>query len=150
MEAPQPVAVRAVLIRHGAAGDHAHWRGDDRLRPLTGKGRRQAAALPGLLAGTGIARVVSSPFRRCVETAEPLAEAIGVDVEISDALAEGADAAGVLEILAQTEQVVAVCTHGDVCHLLVGPRHTRKGAAWVLEVTGEAVRPVQEIPPSEL
>ncbi|HET9052299.1 MAG TPA: hypothetical protein VFO60_11405, partial [Candidatus Dormibacteraeota bacterium] len=37
------------LVRHARAGRRDRWVGDDRLRPLSKKGRAQAAALPGLL-----------------------------------------------------------------------------------------------------
>ena len=53
-----------LLIRHGRAGKRSAWAGDDSLRPLDTKGRRQAAALPALLAGFGIERILSSPYRR--------------------------------------------------------------------------------------
>ena len=38
-----------LLVRHASAGDADDWRGDDRLRPLDAKGRRQAEALVLLL-----------------------------------------------------------------------------------------------------
>jgi 8-oxo-dGTP diphosphatase len=42
--------VTLVLVRHGSAGDADTWEGDDRLRPLDGKGRKQAARLVEVLA----------------------------------------------------------------------------------------------------
>ena len=33
-----------LLVRHARAGDRSEWEGDDRLRPLDKKGRRQAKA----------------------------------------------------------------------------------------------------------
>ena len=41
--------VTVFLVRHARAGRRDRWVGDDRLRPLSKKGRAQAAALPGLL-----------------------------------------------------------------------------------------------------
>lgn len=55
---------------------------------LTDAGRAQAAALVPLLRGSGIERVVSSPLRRCVMTAEPLATAFEVPLLIDADLAE--------------------------------------------------------------
>ena len=53
-----------LLVRHAAAGDRAAWKGDDRLRPLDGRGRQQAAWLAGVLSGFRMRRLLSSPFRR--------------------------------------------------------------------------------------
>lgn len=137
----------AVLIRHAAAGDRRRFQGDDRLRPLTGKGRRQAAALAAALVDAGIARVVSSPYLRCVQTVEPLAAALGVPVERSDGLAEGAGRQQVMGLLADAGPGAAFCTHGDVCELLVG--HVRKGEARIVEVgAGGGVRQVRAVEPA--
>ena len=59
-------------------------------------------------------RVLSSPFVRCVQTVEPLASALGLQVEKTQALAEGrsADALALLHELAGED--AALCTHGDV------------------------------------
>jgi broad specificity phosphatase PhoE len=55
---------------------------------LTEHGQAQAHALPTLLRSAGIERVASSPLRRCIMTAEPLAEALGVPLVIDPDLAE--------------------------------------------------------------
>ena len=104
-----------LLIRHGRAGKRGAWAGDDSLRPLDTKGRRQAAALPRLLAGFGIERILSSPYRRCVETVEPLAADLHLEIEQRAELAEGADAVDVRRLLNEAGRTaVALCTHGDV------------------------------------
>jgi phosphohistidine phosphatase SixA len=109
--------VSSVLVRHASAGDRHHWEGDDRLRPLDARGRRQAEELVDLLLPHRIRRVVSSPYARCVETVEPLAAALGVEVELDERLAEGAGRAAA-ELLA--EDGLVVCTHGDVAEALAG------------------------------
>ena len=48
--------------------------GDDRLRPLSGKGRAQSVLLADRLAPLAVGTLVSSPYLRCVETLQPLAE----------------------------------------------------------------------------
>ena len=107
----------AVVLRHASAGHRQAWVGDDRLRPLDAKGRRQAERLVPLLVGLGVRRVVTSPYRRCVETVEPLAAALGVEIVRDERLAEGrGDAAR--ELLG--EDGVLACTHGDVADLLTG------------------------------
>lgn len=65
----------------------------------------------------GVRRVLSSPYRRCIQTVEPLAAALGVPVETDERLAEGAGSAGLA--LLEEDGVVA-CTHGDVITELVG------------------------------
>jgi broad specificity phosphatase PhoE len=81
---------RVYLIRH--AKPAAVWGGDDDDPGLDETGRAQARqamqtllALPETLRPT---RVVSSPLRRCLETATPFAEAIGAEVEIDPAVGE--------------------------------------------------------------
>jgi 8-oxo-dGTP diphosphatase len=105
------------LIRHASAIELHAWAGDDRLRPLSGTGRRQAVEIAATLGARDVRRIVSSPYTRCVETMEPLAAALGLEVELDDRLAEGAGRAA--QALLEEDGVVA-CTHGDVIHDLVG------------------------------
>jgi broad specificity phosphatase PhoE len=58
----------AYLIRHAKAGDRGAWQGPDELRPLTKGGARQADGLAERLGGEPIARVISSPAVRCLDT----------------------------------------------------------------------------------
>ncbi|HSO93974.1 MAG TPA: phosphoglycerate mutase family protein, partial [Candidatus Dormibacteraeota bacterium] len=87
----------AYLVRHAKAGDRAGWEGDDRLRPLSEPGRRQADALVGLLNGSALEAVLSSPYLRCVQTVEPLAQHFRLSVQPEPDLAEGAGAAPLLQ-----------------------------------------------------
>jgi phosphohistidine phosphatase SixA len=130
--------VTSVLVRHASAGDRADGAEDDRLRPLDARGRRQATGLAELLGGLDLRRVVSSPYVRCVETVEPLAAALGLEVERDDRLAEGKGRAA-LELL--QDEGVACCTHGDVVGDLLG-FGLKKGAAVVLE-DGRVVREIR-------
>src|SRR5258706_1561493 len=104
------------LVRHASAGERLEW-ADDRLRPLDDRGRRQAAELAAAPSSGDVQRVVASPYVRCVQTVEPLAAALGLDVEVDDRLAEGAGFAA--QALLEEDGVVA-CTHGDVIHDLLG------------------------------
>jgi 8-oxo-dGTP diphosphatase len=125
--------VTLLLVRHAAAGKRSRWAGDDRLRPLDDRGRLQAARLAEALRPRGIARVLTSPYVRCRETVEPLAEALGLQVEERVELAEGAGAADVLRLAGELRGTVAVlCTHGDVVAAVLG-QESEKGSAWVLE-----------------
>jgi phosphohistidine phosphatase SixA len=130
--------VSLLLIRHALAGHRDHWAGDDRLRPVDERGRLQSDRLVDALAGYTIERIVSSPYLRCVQTVEPLADARGLEIELDKQLgATRLDEVGeVLERL-RGEQA-AVCTHGDLPWL--GDRKFKKGATWVLDGELEPTR----------
>jgi phosphohistidine phosphatase SixA len=131
--------VTSVLLRHASAGHRDRLQdGDDRLRPLDARGRRQAAELVDLLRPLGLRRLLSSPYVRCIETVGPLAAALELAVEPDDRLAEGSGRAA-LELL--SEDGVVLCTHGDVVDELLG-RGLKKGAAVVLR-DGEVVREIR-------
>lgn len=81
---------RLYLIRHGKPA--AVWGEPDDDPGLDETGRAQANAardyLMSLPEQDRPRRVVSSPLRRCRETASPTAEALGVDVEIDPKVGE--------------------------------------------------------------
>ncbi|MEZ2122126.1 NUDIX domain-containing protein [Corynebacterium sp. CCM 9203] len=80
-----PVDTRLLLVRHAHAFARRTWSGNDDVRPLDKKGRRQATALTELLAPYRPDRIYSAKPDRCVATAEPLAAHLGLDIE-SDVL----------------------------------------------------------------
>lgn len=105
------------VARHGQARPRARWSGEEGDRPLTPIGLRQARALVPVLAAFGIRRALSSPWRRCVETAAPYVTASGIGVGLDDALTEAGHAnepaeAGALvaEALSDAQDVV-IATH---------------------------------------
>jgi broad specificity phosphatase PhoE len=55
---------------------------------LSGEGWEQARRLPEALDRFPLARLISSPQRRALQTAEPVAKATGLTVDIDDRLAE--------------------------------------------------------------
>ncbi len=143
------------LIRHGHAGHRSEWDHDDALRPLVGRGRREAKAIAAALAAEPIDLVWSSTFVRCRETVEPLARGHGVKVEDNDLFTEGGYGPPALDALlaaAAEGRTVAACSHGDVIPLVVstalrrgarlaGPPSPAKGARYVLEVVdGQVAR----------
>jgi broad specificity phosphatase PhoE len=79
--------VQLLLVRH-AEPKRVEGLGAPADPTLTALGRKQSAALATWLADEPIDHVVSSPLRRAVETARPLAIALGLDVEVLDGLAE--------------------------------------------------------------
>ena len=77
--------VRLILVRHGRA--EAGW--DSALDPgLDGLGRAQAREVAELLAPLGPRPILTSPLRRCRQTAEPLAVAWGVVPVVEPLVAE--------------------------------------------------------------
>jgi broad specificity phosphatase PhoE len=79
--------VQLLLVRH-AEPERVENTGAPADPSLTALGRKQAAALATWLADEPIDHVVSSPLKRAIDTAQPLATAFGLDVEVVDNLAE--------------------------------------------------------------
>jgi len=138
--------VPLLLVRHAHARPRKEWSGEDRLRPLSVHGERQAE---GLVAIAGLflppTRTLSSPYLRCVQTMGPLGRANNLAVEASDDLAEGQSSSAVRLIRSLAGTNAVVCTHGDViAEILVTladedrvdlgltPRQA-KGSVWALE-----------------
>jgi 8-oxo-dGTP diphosphatase len=138
-----------VVVRHASAGDRASWSGPDEQRPLDARGKRQAAALVETLAEFPIDRILTSPYVRCTETVEPLAGALGLAVERTDALAEGSHSATLDALVSELRGSCAVlCSHGDVIGRLIGNgRPCKKGAVWILEWDGDSAEPTRYIKP---
>jgi 8-oxo-(d)GTP phosphatase len=141
------------LVRHAQAGSRAESNlPDDTLRPLTREGRHQAAALAGVLDEMGARSVYTSPYRRCVQTAVPLAAHLGIDVIETDDLGEG-PADGAIELVRNVaNDNAALFSHGDIIpavleHLAVtdgldlgsSPR-CQKGSIWILESDGSSAK----------
>jgi broad specificity phosphatase PhoE len=78
--------MQLLLVRHALPLRSDHGEGSD--PDLSEAGLAQIARLPDALARFPISRVVSSPQRRAIQTAEPVAAARGLAVEIDDRLAE--------------------------------------------------------------
>lgn len=152
--------VPVFVVRHARAGSRSRWQGDDRARPLSRAGRRQADALVPLLAPARPVRVLSSPFLRCVQTVAPLARHLGIDVEPEEALAEGTPWPDTRTIALGAPGPLVLCSHGDVILDLVravadegvvdlapdGPQ-LAKGSVWALEVGDGRIRAARYLPP---
>lgn len=84
------VVNRIYLIRHGRPS--APWGGGDGDPGLDREGHAQAAraakALLELPLNERPIRAVSSPMRRCLETARPFVQSLGAEFEILDAVSE--------------------------------------------------------------
>ncbi len=146
------------LVRHAKAGSRHDWPGADTERPLSPKGWDQANELKKAFDGVPVGRVLSSPYLRCVQTVEPLAEAHGSAVETVKELAEGEPFAPVLEMLATLPDDSVLCSHGDIVPDVIdalarrgtkiqGEPDWRKGARWELKRDGDRIVAARPIPP---
>ncbi|QFP76619.1 histidine phosphatase family protein [Deinococcus sp. AJ005] len=71
-----------LLIRHAKASGQAPD------APLTAEGEEQAQKLTQQLSQHAVSRIVSSPWVRAVDTARPLAQALGLEIETDERLTE--------------------------------------------------------------
>jgi broad specificity phosphatase PhoE len=78
--------VQLLLVRHALPLRSEPGKGSD--PDLSADGIEQAKRLPDALARFPITRLVSSPQRRAVQTAQPVADALGLGIDIDDRLAE--------------------------------------------------------------
>ena len=87
-----------------------------------------------LLADLSIERLLTSPYRRCVQTVEPFASARGLEIQLRDELGEPSQhAAGVALVTTLADSDVAVCGHGGLELALRDPPKWRKGAVFVVD-----------------
>jgi 8-oxo-dGTP diphosphatase len=146
------------VVRHAKAADRAEWEGDDRLRPLTKSGHRQAEELAAWLKKEPIDAILSSRYIRCLQTLEPLADQRKLPIEPRKDLEEGAGGESILRVVAEFKgRNVVLCTHGDVVEELLelliaqglvsrSRAQLEKGSTWILDekngrVTGATYRP---------
>jgi broad specificity phosphatase PhoE len=81
--------MRLILARHGETETNRERLALGREDvPLNEHGRRQAAAVAAALSGISIDAVYSSPLRRALETAVPIASQHGLEVQVDDGLTE--------------------------------------------------------------
>jgi 8-oxo-dGTP diphosphatase len=142
-----------VLVRHGRAGKRSEWRGDDSLRPLDEVGIVQAEKLAQFLPYFAPTWIYSADRVRCIQTVEPAAAVLDMNVRIDpafndDAFARSASTTQTAVLaLAKPGKVSVICSQGMTIPALVdrlgpgvGSSDTRKGAVWVLSmVDGDVV-----------
>ncbi len=150
---------RILLVRHADAGERTEWRGPDRDRPLSPRGRAHAEQLAASLARQPIERLVSSGYARCVETFVPLGGRLGLLTETATWLEEGADPEKALTALLGGG-CVAACSHGDVVGgilfelsergvALGSTPRMQKGSTWVLDILEGKVASARYVPPPD-
>jgi len=81
-----------VLVRHAKAVSRATWGygiNSEITRPLVmGRGQAQARDVAALLSAYGVGELVSSPWKRCVDTLAPYAHGCGLDLRTDEAFTE--------------------------------------------------------------
>ena len=132
--------MRLALIRHGQAQPHA---ARDELRALTDLGRQQAQALVEKLAliQWDNAKIYSSFYLRAQQTAKPLADTLGLDIQLSPILIPETAPERALEFFSHATQDLILFTHlplvgrlasllttGNDCDLYFDPAE-----CWILE-----------------
>lgn len=153
-----PATTRILYVRHAKAHDRRAWAGDDNLRPLDKKGRRQAEMLVPMLLPFHPTEVYSAVPDRCQATASPIADELGVEVTVDplfgdDAwLGEMASAQRRFEALIAEGGTKVVVAQGTIIPDMIAAMSAKgrlpleeipckKGSVWVLsfnegELTG--------------
>lgn len=132
------------VVRHAKAGERRLWTDGDLNRPLSKKGWKQASLVGKRLAPLDPSELFSSPYVRCIQTLEPLAEQMHTDVEVDQRLCEDEPFEPVLELLREVPDRAVLSTHGDIIPAtmqalsrrgmkLITPPDWRKAAVWVLK-----------------
>jgi 8-oxo-dGTP diphosphatase len=155
--------VSIFVVRHAKAGSRDKWDGDDRDRPLSGRGWTQARTIGKRLRRERVTGLYSSPYVRCMQSLVPLGEHLGLDVVADDRLAEGVSFEASLDLLAEAGDGAVLCSHGDVILELlnalvrrgtefVTPPDWRKGSICILDAPdadGRIATAVVEPPPND-
>lgn len=109
-----------LIVRHGTARPRDAWARADADRPLIASGRRQAASLASLLACWQPEYLLSSPWRRCIDTVTPYAALAKVKIRTKGGLTERGfrrdpdKARRHLFDLIERDRPAAMCTHRPV------------------------------------
>ena len=143
-----------LLVRHAKAGSKSDWDGPDELRPLDGRGHRQAARLAQVLPLFAPAELLTAERVRCRQTLEPLAARLGQGIGSLPEFGEEEFAADPQAALAAVERlldpreepgVAVVCSQGGAIPSVLAALGVRfagvsaaphppsaKGSTWVL------------------
>ncbi len=131
------------LVRHAKAGERRLWEGDDLDRPLSPKGWKQADLLATRLTALDVSELYSSPYVRCAQTLQPLADRLERPIEIDQRLSEGEPFEPMLEMLSAVPDGAVMSSHGDMIPAAIAalerrgmeirtPPDWRKASVWVL------------------
>lgn len=138
-----------VLLRHAKALRRLDWEGDDGDRPLDLYGQQQAKRLLPNLFPYQIVEIHSSDAMRCLETVEPMARSLQLNIVISEELGEYRHARDSKASLTYVRDVIdegvaaIICSHNPILpnlmRKLIGKKNFKDlewnlnpGEAWVL------------------
>jgi phosphohistidine phosphatase len=130
--------VKVLIIRHGPAGNREEWERaerDDRLRPLTPKGkkevRRAAAGLIRLVPALDL--LATSPWTRAAQTAEIVGKEYGCEIEEVEQLTPDHRPEDLMPWLQEPSRYEALGLVGHEPHLglLIGYLLTGKSVSFV-------------------
>ncbi|MCP1388587.1 NUDIX hydrolase [Corynebacterium sp. TA-R-1] len=159
-----PADARILYVRHARAHDREKWSGDDNLRPLDKKGRRQSEMLVPMLSPFAPTRIYSAEPDRCQATVAPLADELGIDVQVDARFGDNAWLENMVEAQRAFMDVVdqggvsVICAQGDVIPAMVawlssqgtlpldGEINAKKGSTWVLSFADGQLTGADHIP----
>jgi 8-oxo-dGTP diphosphatase len=157
-----------LLLRHGTAGSRSKWEEDDALRPLDEEGEEQASELVRLLSRFGVDEIISADYVRCVQTVQPLSEALGVPVNEVSLLSERGfpgredEAVELLRNLGRPGGAVVACSQRQVIPELIGrlaaddevevngELSVKKGGVWALSFYDHKLVGAEAFPPPKI
>jgi 8-oxo-dGTP diphosphatase len=160
-----PLTGSVLLLRHGTAGSRSKWPDDDALRPLDEEGEEQADELVRLLSRFGVDEIISADYVRCVQTVQPLSEALGVPVKEVSLLSERGfpgreeEAVELLRNLGRPGSAVVACSQRHVIPELIerlaaddevelnGEPAVKKGGVWALSFYDHKLVGAEAFPP---
>lgn len=114
--------MKVCIVRHGSAVSGAV---QDQNRPLTPRGQQQAIAAAGWLSQQVLnsPRLLCSPYLRTRQTAQAIADTLGIAADILPSLTPDADVRHLLDELSLLQQDLIVVSHlplvGHLAALLV-------------------------------
>lgn len=153
-----PDTATLMLVRHGAALERKDWSKADKLRPLSGRGRRQAKELVPFLSAYAIKNLVSSTAARCTTTLKPYARKAKLSIDTYEELTEEscvADPEAVIRLIqkireevAATRVPTAVCIHRPVLPTILdaldlAPVILATGEMLVTHLSGDDVHAIE-------
>ena len=119
-QASSLAGVRLILVRHAKAAPGE----PDALRPLTPEGLEVAQSLGAELGGLRPDAVVSRPLLRARQTATPIAETAGVELDVEPRLSPGATLSDFRAVAEGRGELVVIVGHqpdlSNAVHALTG------------------------------
>lgn len=109
-----------IALRHAKALARSEWEGPDAARPLTDRGREQAASIVGPLRAFGVRKIVTSDAVRCVQTVKPLAKVLDRKPVTTEKISQDAwedgddDLRSVIGRRVRSGKPAVLCSHGPV------------------------------------